>query len=920
MVNKHILKSSVCGVFLSTFLFGTELEINYNLDIYFHPRMEESGGFIEGVNHVRIINNSQKVLKELYFHNSANHDSHISPLSEISTVRCSHGGKVTGQDSLVLTIGLFPPVQIGETVIVDIPFKTYFTSSENPNLPVYGSRKDTVTYNAIHFYPVLEFFYSDGWHPDEYGHSIKPHSNFAKYEIDLSVPTDFLVGISGRISKQVELETGHIKYMIKDDYTLSSSAVFVKGMKKYPLQISGIQIEIITQNSQREHIKKIKERLEKLIPFYQEQFGNALMDKLVISSGYSIGSRAITTNNYIIFQDKIDDVHVLDHELAHQWFGLSIQADSYAENWLNESLAEYASWLFERSQKVKSDPFTFTKPIPDLNIWPEIKAMDMEDWTQFLLDVIGEKSLPPIYSPGKQTNWEAAVNIYSKYIVGSHALQMLQASEGDSVMQKIMLDYSVMFRGKTATTENFINIIKQHTDDRIADNFRLALSTNLRPDFKIKDVTSQYNVNRLWNNKINTKYDGSWILPVDILIITENGDSTLLPQIDISRNNIIEINTSTQLVSAELDPQKRLFDENRFNNRWPRRISLQPDYGLPHWETYKVFYRPKFKRDWRGNWRTGVKLSGGLGINLMPIMPAFYQNLFDLEITFSTGVPEHNWGGKVSYKTPLKSTVNTYWEMETGYEYPKKWTKIAFNNYLGEPRYLVAHGESYYSRLTTTLSTTEYISSDSSSWWPVGQSIKLKEKWAVFSYRIDQRYLMEAHLLGGFQEDESFYNFGISADVETHKIEGYIIRLHGEAGFVWDERGGNELAYRLLYVPKIWQQREGQIPLFRGGAINEKEWQNNIFSSGISVGLETKTVAWPMVFIDGAVVGNEQGTLLDRIDYLNKSDSIYLTAGIGLESQTMMEIGLYFPLWVSHPSEGEDEFALRMLMQWGFYF
>ena len=920
MVKKRILKNSICGVFLSTFLFGTELKINYNLDVYFHPRTDQTSGFIEGVNHVRIVNNSHTELKELYFHNAGNHDPKHAPLSEISSVRCSHGGKVSGQDSLVLIIGLFPPVQAGETVIVDIPFKTYFTSSGNPSLPTYGSRKDTVTYNAIHYYPILEYFYSDGWHPDEYGKTIKPHSNFAKYEMDLTAPTDFLVGISSSISTQTELETGHTKYKIKDNHTLSSSAVFIKGMQKYPLNISGIQIEIIAQKSQEKHVKNIQARLEKLIPFYEKQFGNALMDKLVISSGYSIGSRAITTSNYIIFQDKIDDGHVFDHELAHQWFGFSIQADAYAENWLNESFAEYASWLFERSQKVKPDPFTFTKPIPDLNIWPEIKAMDMEDWTQFLLDVIGEKSLPPIYRPGKQTNWENAANIYSKYIVGSHALQMLQASEGDSVMQIIMMDYSMLFRGKTANTEDFINIIKKHTDDKIADNFRLALTTNLQLDFKIEDVTSQYKINRLWNNKINTKYNGSWILPVDVLIITENGDSTLMPQMDINRNNTIEITTSSQLVSAELDPNKLLFDDNRFNNRWPRRISLQPDYGLPHWETYKVYYRPKLKRDWRGNWRTGVKLSGGLGINLMPIMPAFYQNLFDLEITFSTGVPEYNWGGKVSYKTPLKSTVNTYWELETGYEYPKKWTKIAFNNYIGEPKYLAVHGESSYSRLTTTFSNTEYISSDSSDWWPTGRNIKLKEKWSIFSYTTDQRYLLEVHFLGGFQEEVSFYNFGISADVETHKIEGFIIRFHSEAGFVWDERGGNELSYRLLYIPKIWQQREGQIPLFRGVSIIEKEWQNNIFSNGISVGWETKTVAWPMVFIDGTVVSNEQGTLLDRMDYLNNSGSVYLTAGVGLESQTMMEVGLYFPIWVSHPIRGEDNFALRMLMQWGFYF
>ena len=101
---------------------------------------------------------------------------------------------------------------------------------------------------------------------------------------------------------------------------------------------------------------------------------------------------------------------------------------------------------------------------------------------------------------------------------------------------------------------------------------------------------------------------------------------------------------------------------------------------------------------------------------------------------------------------------------------------------------------------------------------------------------------------------------------------------------------------------------------------DEKEWQDNIFSSGFSIGWETNTAAWPMVYMDGIVISDDEGTLPDRIDHLNKSDRLYITAGFGLESQTMMEIGLYFPIWVSHPVRGEENFALRMLLQWGFYY
>ena len=173
----------VLGSFLLPIcLPANRLDIYYNLDIYFHPRTNQSDGFIEGVNHVRIVNNTQKDLKELYFHNAGNHYSKQESLTKISTVRCSRSARVSGQDSLVMKLGLFPPVNPGETVIIDIPFKTYFSAS-NPQLPAHGARKDTTTYNAINFYPVLEYYYANGWHSESYHNSIKPYTNFAKYNI-----------------------------------------------------------------------------------------------------------------------------------------------------------------------------------------------------------------------------------------------------------------------------------------------------------------------------------------------------------------------------------------------------------------------------------------------------------------------------------------------------------------------------------------------------------------------------------------------------------------------------------------------------------------------------------------------------------------------------------------------------------------
>ncbi|MCH7612055.1 MAG: hypothetical protein IIB45_01700 [Candidatus Marinimicrobia bacterium] len=905
-------------------LANSGLDIFYDLDIYFHPNSESGNGYLEGVNRIRVLNNTGDDLNHLLIHVASNGyyrpNDPNSPYSVIGKIRSSHLGKISGQDSVVIKIELSPPISKGESVLIDIPFKTFFSSWRNTAVPTFGSKKDTIIYNAVHFYPVLEYYTGNNWIQNRRKKDRKPFSNFSSYNITLTLPYEYDIGSSAKILNQKELSTGHIQYRIEDKYTPGFCAVIFNKLEKTPFEINGTKVEIITPVSQAGLVEQTKKRIEKLLPFYESFFGRSLLDKLVITVGYSLDAPAISLNNYIMFQDRIDPGRVLDHELAHQWFGNTVQIDEGREKWLNESFAEFASWLFTESQKSKKYAFKISDPIPEFNIWDELKGMSTEDWTKVLRDVMGDNSLPPIYEPGKQLHWEEAANIYNKYIVGNHALQTLYAAIGDSLMRSIMHDYYLTFSGRLSDTENFIGIIKKHTSNNIADNFRLALTTNLRPDLIIESVESTYNKNRTWQNIIKTTFQGEWILPVDVLIVTDDGDSTLLEKVLVEKEGVIELTTNSPITIVELDPYKHIFDSNRFNNRWPRQITLQLEYGLPTWETYEVYYRPKLKKDWRGNWRTGIYFSGGLGINLMPIMPAFYQNLFDLEITFSTGIPNHNWGGRLNYRTPLKSTKNLYWSLEVGHEYPKNWSKISLVSYIGETSYLSTHGKSSFSRLTTTLSSTEYTDAEPGDWWSVGKNLKLKEEWTLFSYSPVQRYLIELHALGGFQDKNEFYNIGFSSDYETHKLERFVIRLHGESGFVWDDRESNELAYRLLFVPKVWQQREGQIPIFRGVAVDEKYWNKNIFSAGFSLGFETNTIAWPMIYVDAAVTNSHNGSLPERIDQLSKSKDVFIAAGVGLESQTMMEIGLYFPLWVSHPIRGENNFALRMMMQWGFYF
>jgi len=925
-VASHIRNSVFFAIIFSSFCLAADgLDIFYDLDLYFQPNNDKGCGFLEGVNHIKVTNNSKYNLNYLLLYIPSNSYSRKndpkSPRTEIGKIRSSHLDKIIPQDSSVIIIELSPSVLPGQSMLIDVPYKTYFSSWRHSSFPTYGDQNDTIIYNAVHFYPDLGYYGAHGWVKHGVNRNQNVLSNFASYEILLTVPKGYDIGSSARILKQRTLSTGHIQYSMENKHVPNVSMVIFNQLNKSSFNVYGTDVEIITPKNQKRLVKKTKDQLEKLIPFYEKYFGRRTGDRLIITTGYSLNAPAASFNNYIVFQNKIDPGRVLNHELAHQWFGNTIQIDENREKWLNESFAEFASWLFEESQKIGGKTtFKLSEPIPKLNIWHEVNNMTIDEWTNLLRDIMGDNSLPPIYAPGKHLRWEDAANIYNKYIVGNHALQTLHAAISDSLMRIIMRDYFVMFRGEVSDTERFITIIKKHTDRHIADNFRLALTTNLRPDLKIESVKNTLNNDHTWQNRIEMTYQGEWILPADVLIVTGKGDSTVLEKIIIEKNSVVELTTNSPVTIVDLDPNKHIFDSNRFNNHWPRQITLRPDYGLPSWETYEVYYRPKLKKDWRGNWRTGIYFSGGLGINLMPIMPAFYQNLFDLEITFSTGTPNHNWGGRLNYRTPLKSTKNIYWSFQIGREYPKKWSKISLVNYLGETSYLAMHGISSYSRLTTTLSSTEYTAANPEDWWSIGKNLNLKEIWTLFFYTPVKRYIIEIHALGGFQDKNKFYDIGFSSDFKTRLPANFVFHIHGEAGFVWDDRDNNELAYRLLFVPKVWQKSEGEIPIFRGVAVDEENWNKNIFSTGFSLGYETTTIVRPMIYLDGAVTNSTTGSFPDRVDTLSKSKDIYLTAGVGFESQTMMEIGLFFPFWVSHPLARENNLAMRVLMQWGFYF
>ena len=150
------------------------------------------------------------------------------------------------------------------------------------------------------------------------------------------------------------------------------------------------------------------------------------------------------TTSTIFAQDFVVDsigfndrnyVNVNAHELAHQWFGDLITAQSGKHHWLQEGFATYYALLAERH--LFGDDYFYE----ELNDYAEqLKRASKTD----TIPVMNEKA--------------SSLSFYKK---GAWALHVMREDIGDKNFQKAVKKYLKKYQYKNVNTDDFLKIVKQ---------------------------------------------------------------------------------------------------------------------------------------------------------------------------------------------------------------------------------------------------------------------------------------------------------------------------------------------------------------------------------------------------------------------------------------------------------------------------
>lgn len=158
------------------------------------------------------------------------------------------------------------------------------------------------------------------------------------------------------------------------------------------------------------------------------------------------------------------------HEAAHEWFGHRVGWKTYRDQWLSESLAEYASMMFVQST-VKDGPKHFDEilDVYDSIIKGSLNSAFSKYMRPWLLDVRANarRRVGPIGIGFRASTGDYPIGYeVQSYVKGPLVIHMLRSmlrekTHNDELFVKILHDYVHDYAGKLATTEDFRKVIER---------------------------------------------------------------------------------------------------------------------------------------------------------------------------------------------------------------------------------------------------------------------------------------------------------------------------------------------------------------------------------------------------------------------------------------------------------------------------
>jgi aminopeptidase N len=362
-----------------------------------------------------------------------------------------------------------------------------------------------VTYSGTYIKRMYDFIFlesSIGWYP-KYG-----YRNISYFDLTFDVPDNYkLVSIGDNIETKEENDRLLSKWVTKDKIRNASFNLGPYDIEKYKSNdATPVDLLYITPDK----YENVGNDLMLSIEFFTKLFGPLPISKLYAtelpaSHGEAFpGLLHLSTSAFERGSDEGFWELFVSHEVSHQWWGITVDFESYRDQWLSEGFASYSSLMYLQTIMMNNDKFMRTLI--------EYRTSLLQTRKTFISDGIE----PGPISLGYRTNSNATKGDYSLIIYkkGAWVFHMLRNiflninTMNEDVFISFLREIYTDFKLKRISTKLFREKVEkfagldfgwffdQWVDNNYIPKYTIATKTEKTPEgnYKIKCRVKQENV------------------------------------------------------------------------------------------------------------------------------------------------------------------------------------------------------------------------------------------------------------------------------------------------------------------------------------------------------------------------------------------------------------------------------------------
>lgn len=360
-----------------------------------------------------------------------------------------HVTPIYGLENSLMIVPLQSPLAVGQNIRLDMDFSLEVPTDLELNYGVLASYEGVLA--LAHAYPVIPVYNDEGWNAE-----LPPQSgdltfnDAAFYLVTVTAPKDVTVVASGLESAPVTTGRQTVWNVANGparDFFLAASRDYeVVSQEVGEVTVNSYAPKSLKEESQSAltaAVRALETFSEKYAPYPYTEFDIVVTPTLALGIEYP-GATAIAER--ILLGEYGDQTaayleSTVVHEAAHQWFYNLVGNDQLDEPWLDESLAQYATWQYYETNFGAGAADGFEASLRSR--WERVQNAPIP---------IGQ---PVAFYQGRE---------YGAIVYGRGALffEVLKNEMGAEVFNAFLKDYTVTFSWNNATTEGLKSLAEKH--------------------------------------------------------------------------------------------------------------------------------------------------------------------------------------------------------------------------------------------------------------------------------------------------------------------------------------------------------------------------------------------------------------------------------------------------------------------------